>query len=354
MADYRALLRRLAEVEPGTPPLLSAYLDMRPHATGEAPSVRSGLVVLKDRLRELEKTFPPRGPDLASFRADAARIEAYVAGDFPPEAHGLALFACAGRDLFEVVEASGPFENRVTLGPDPDLFQLARLLDDLETAVVALVDTNTARLFVTRRGWLEEVGGPDDDPKYYGKRRVGGWSQARYQRFTDEVRARFAREVADALGRLVARTGATRVILAGDEVALPPLRDALPRRVADLVHEEVLRIDIRAPQDAVKGEIAPLLAEAEAEADRALGDRLVGAVRGDGLGVAGVPATRRALEQGQADTLLLDEGAALPEEARAELIRLAATTNAELVVVADHEAFRRLGGVGALLRYRTD
>ncbi len=37
-------------------------------------------------------------------------------------------------------------------------------VDEQETVVVALVDTNTTRLFVTRNGFLEEVAGPDDDP----------------------------------------------------------------------------------------------------------------------------------------------------------------------------------------------
>ncbi len=341
-------------MEPGELPVLSVYLDMRPQATGEDPTVRSGLIVLKDRLREIEKTFLPRGDDLDSFRADAARIEEYLAQDFPPEAHGLAIFACAGRRLFETVVVSVGFDNQVTVGPAPDLFQLARLLDEQETAVVALVDTNTARLFVTRRGWLQEVGGPDDDTKYYGKRAVGGWSQARYQRHTDEVRASFAREVAAELDTLTERVGATRVILAGDEVAIPHLRAALPRRVADLVHGEVLRLDIRTAPDAVKEEIDPLLAAMEAEDAHSIADRLVGAVRGDGLGVAGLRRTRAALERGQVDTLLIDPAADVEEETRGELVRLAATTSSAVEVVEGHEPFRRLGGVGALLRYRDD
>ena len=354
MANPRVLLRRLAELEPGDLPVLSVYLDMRLHATGENPGVRSGLVVLKDRLRAIEKTFGPRGPELDSFRADAARIEEYVARDYGPDAHGLALFACAGRDLFEEVEASVSFENQVAVGAAPDLFQLAHLLDSLETAIVALVDTNTARFFVTRRGWLEERGGPDDSPKYYGKRAVGGWSQANIQSHADEMRARFAREVAGEIDRLVRRTGATRLILAGDEVAIPHLRNALPRHVADLAHDEVLRIDIRATPDAVRGEIDPLLAALEADDAGAIADRLVGEIRADGLGVAGLRETRTALAQGQVATLLLDPAADLSDEDRGDLVRLAALTSGEVEIVEGHEAFAQVGGVGALLRYRID
>lgn len=354
VANLQALLRRLAEMEPGDLPVLSIYLDMRPQTTGEDPVRREGLIILKDRLTEIEKTFLPRGPKLDSFREDAARIQDYLNREFPPEAQGLAVFACAGRQVFETVEASAAFDNQVTAGPTPDLFQLARHADDLETAVVALVDTNTARIFVTRQGWLQEVGGPDDDNKYYGKRQVGGWSQSRYQRFTDDVRAKFAGEVAGEIDRLVQRVGASHVILAGDEVAIPHLRDALPRRIKDLVHEETLRIDMRAPQAEVQSQVAPLLLAVEADESRSLAERLIEAVRANSLGVSGVKATRRALEQGRVDTLLIDQQADLDEETRGELVRLAATTSSHVEVVEGHEPFLRLGGVGALLRYRYD
>lgn len=58
MDDPHTLLRRLAEPEPGEPPVVSVYLDMRLHATGENSAVRSGLIVLKDRLREIENSLP--------------------------------------------------------------------------------------------------------------------------------------------------------------------------------------------------------------------------------------------------------------------------------------------------------
>ncbi len=226
----QALLRRLADMGPGDSPVLSIYLDMRPQETGANPALRSGLVVLKDRLREIEKTFPPRGDDLDSFKADAARVERYLEEEWGSAAQGLGVFACSGRELFETVESGVPFENQVSVGPTPDLYQLARLLDEQETALVAIVDTNTARIFATRVGFVEELGGPDDDPAQYGKRSMGGWSQARYQRHIDETRAGFAREAAAEIERLVDSEGAARVVLAGDQIAVPLVRNAPCRR----------------------------------------------------------------------------------------------------------------------------
>ena len=354
MATVRDQLRQLAELEPGDLPVLSIYLDMRPQATGQNPGVRSGQIVLKDRLREIEKTLGPRGPALESFRADAARIERYLDEEAPSESQGLAMFACHGRELFEAVQSGVAFENQVTADPVPDLFQLARLLDEQETAVVALVDSNTARLFVTRTGAFEEVGGPDDDSVHYRKRSMGGWSQARYQRHIDKHRADFAREAAAEIERLVEREGAVRLILAGDEVAITPLRAALSPSIAARVHGAPLRVHIRTPQDDVAAEVAPLLARAEAEDACSIGDRLVQAVRTGGLGAAGLEATQTALEYGQADALVLDADAPIEDDVRNTLIRQATTIGAGVEVVQGHPALGDLGGVGALLRYRFD
>jgi hypothetical protein len=353
MRDVRRALRALAELEPGKLPVLSVYLDMRPHATGENPGLRAGTVILKKRLREIEKTYLPRGPELDSIRADAERIDRYLEDEYDVAADGLALFACAGRGVFEAVEAGVPFEDQVTVAPQPDLFQLARLVDEHETAVVAVVDSNTSRLFVTRRGVLREVGGADEDPKYFRTRpMVGGLNQASYQRHNANLRAEFARETAAELARLVDAEGASRVVLAGDEVAIPRMREALSPRVAALV-KDVLRLDIRTPLDAVAEEVRQVLAAADAEDAETTADQLVGAVRAGGLGVAGLDETRTALEHGQVDELVLDP-AQLDAAARGELVRMAQVTSATVEVVQGHDGLQRLGGVGALLRYRHD
>jgi hypothetical protein len=92
---------------------------------------------------------------------------------------------------------------------------------------VVAVDSNTSRIFVTRRGLLREVGGTDANPKYFRTRPlVGGLSQASYQRHKANMRAAFARETAAELARLVEAAGASRVVLAGD--AGPYRRSARP------------------------------------------------------------------------------------------------------------------------------
>ncbi|MFL5661655.1 MAG: Vms1/Ankzf1 family peptidyl-tRNA hydrolase [Ktedonobacteraceae bacterium] len=350
MQHIRDLLRQLAHFDPGDALVLSVYLDMRPHSG--SPAIRPSLLVLKDRFRQIEKTLLPRGTALDNFRIDANCVQRYLDEHAGPWLQGVALFACNSHNLFEVIETGVPFEDQVALEPVPDLFQLARLVDEQETAVVALVDTNTTRLFVTRSGFLEEVAGPDDDPFGYRQRNTGGLNHKRYQRHVDNQREEFAREAAAAVEELVIQEGAKQVILAGDAVALPLLHRALSPQLEPLIHEEILRLDIRTPRHEVLREIAPILAQEEEKASHARADRLVEAVQEQGLGVIGLQETRDAFEHGQGEVLVLAEEAALDEQERNDLVRLATLAGAEVDLVRGHAILQQMGSVGALLRYR--
>src|SRR5215469_944882 len=249
MQHVRDLLRQLANINPGDALVLSVYLDTRPH--GDSPAIRPSLIVLTDRFRQIEKTLLPRGAALDDFRLDANRVRHYLDEHAGPWLQGVAMFACNSQNLFEVIETGVPFENQVALEPVPDLFQLARLVDEQETTVVALMDTNTPRLSVPRSGFLTDVAPPRDDPFGSRQRNTGGLNHKQYQRRVQNQREAFARESAAALEELVSQEGATRVILAGDAVAIPLLHQALSPRLEPLIQEEVLRLDIRTPRHEV-------------------------------------------------------------------------------------------------------
>lgn len=368
----RDLLHKLAAIEPqpapagepgvtlaGAPggarylPILSVYLDWRPEATGERPGLRAARVTLKDRLRQIERAFWPRGAAYDAVQADAARIERYLDEQASPSAEGLAIFACAPLGLFETLEAGAPFETEVMARATPSLYPLARLLDDQETAIVAVVDVSSARLFVSQRGLLRELKGLAQDPKYFHMMKGAvAMNQAHYQRYAVTQRKRFAEEVAQQLGKLVDEIGAAQVILAGDQAATATLKEALAPDVAALLYEVPLRMDIGVTRDEVWDEVEPIVREVEAEQDRSVVQRLLDEALAGRLGVVGLEETRAALEAGQANTLVLLADAQLPPESRSQLISLAAKTGADVEVVDDSADLAKLGGVGALLRYR--
>jgi peptide subunit release factor 1 (eRF1) len=191
-------------------------------------------------------------------------------------------------------------------------------------------------------------------------------SQAHYQRHARQVRARFASDVARDIEQLVARERVIQVILTGEIEALPLIRAALSPSVAKLVRVIPRSLaagaaEFTVPAADILEEIQPFLQEAKAEQDRSVVERLVEAIQSDQLGVAGLEPTYHALTNGQVETLILLAGdtqsAAQPgkisSETRAELIALAARTDAELAMVNDSPVLQRLGGIGALLRYRS-
>lgn len=175
-------------------------------------------------------------------------------------------------------------------------------------------------------------------------------NQANYQCHIAKHRSEFAREAAAEIDLLVQRERASQVILAGNQAALPLLRDALPPRVLDLVREDARGLNPQVTRDVVLDEIAPMLAQAEAERGHTIADQLVDAIRADALGVAGLEATRAALDHGQVDVLVGD--APGNADIRNELIRFAVTTGGDVEVIESPTILERLGGVGALLHYR--
>lgn len=350
-ATLHDLMRRLAEATSPEAPILSMYIDVRPEAQGGRPGERNELTIVRDRLRAIEDSLDAHTTGRESFDTDRPRLDELFESDRLNASNGVAVFACSHIGLWEVVDSQTEFETQVAAGPTADLFQLARLLDESVSAVVAVVDTNTCRLFVTRRGGLVERGGPDEPPDEHERTDVGGWSQARYQRHVDMQDKRFAKEAAEAIERLVNREKPSHVILAGDERALSVLEPELSERVRSLL-KATTHVQMRAGMNEVHEEVAPILAALEEADSQAVADRAVAGHEAGDLGVVGITATMTALEAGQVDELVIDEGVTMDDDLRTALVRQASLTDARVEIVHEHEALARHDGVGATLRFR--
>jgi peptide chain release factor subunit 1 len=350
-AVLRDVMRRLAEPTSTDAPIVSVYLDVRPEAHAERPGERNDLTLVRDRLNAIADTLHPHTDARTSFDADRRRIERYLASEDFNDSEGVALFACDRIGLWEAIRASVQLDTQVAAGPTAELFQLARLLDESVSAVVAVVNTNTCRLFVTRRGALEERRGPDEPTDEHKRTAVGGWSQARYQRHVDTQDRRFANEAAAAIERLVQREKPRHVILAGDERAIPVLDAELSDVVRPLV-DQVTHVQMRSTTKEVSDLVAPVLAALGEANGHDAADRAIAGARAGDLGVTGIDATMAALEAGQVDQLVIDESAGIDEDLRAELVRQAFLTDASVEIVSDHADLAAFEGVGATLRYR--
>jgi peptide chain release factor subunit 1 len=311
-------------------------------------------------------------------RTDAKK--AYLREQLRPSTDGVAVFASAGAGgFFKALQLDAPIpRHRLHVGALPHLYPLARLIDQHPRYVALLADTNSARLFVFGLG--KAVAAAEVSGVKVSRTRGGGWSQMRYQRHADNYHMLHAKEVVEALGRVVREEEADQIILAGDEVIIPLLREQLPPSLRDKMIN-VLRLDIRTSEHEVLKATMESLREHNTQTDAEKVRRLLDEYRAGGLAVVGARDTISALYQGQADELLLSASAreiSIDEEAfdgatarghgvpaqlfsdgntphlvAADIIVAhARQTGARVSFVEDTALLAPVGGVGALLRYK--
>ncbi len=340
-----AQLDRLASFDSGPFPVVSVYLNLQADDRGRDRFD----AFLRKELPERTRGYGAEGPERKSLDEDAQKIAAYVA-DLPPALNGLALFACSGADLFEAIPMTAPVdEHQVIVAEQPHLYPLVRLMDQFPPYVVVLADTNRARIVVFALSGIVQT----DEVQGVKTRRhkMGGWSQARYQRHIENFHVQHAKEVADHVARIVRNERIAHVILSGDETIIPLLRDQMPKEVLDRV-VDVLRLDVKASERKILDTTIAALRERDAETDREHVEALIDGYRGSGLGCVGVDAVKKAFELGQVDELLLTADEAQLGAAADELIAQARNTSATIRFIEDGSLLAPFGGVGAILRFK--
>jgi peptide chain release factor subunit 1 len=363
--ELSAQLDRIAGFDSGPFPVTSLYLNMQPDQNGRDKFD----AFLRKELTDRGRTFAASGPERNSLEKDAERIRAYVDG-VDASVNGLAVFACSGADFFEAVPLAAPVnDHRLYVSDQPHLYPLARLVDAYPRYAVLLADTRSARIFVVAANTVQQT--EQIEGTKTRRHKMGGWSQARYQRHIENYHVHHAKEVVDTLGRIVLEENIPSIIIAGDEVIVPLLREQLTKDLAARV-VDVLKLDIRAPEHQVLETTLAVMQEKDAETDRERVDALLGAYRSGGLGAVGVESTRLALEMGQVDELVItalpetiDAGAGAesrpaadvaertPEERAAdELLVKARQTAAKIRFIEDPSLLEAVGGVGAFLRFK--
>ena len=283
------------------------------------------------------------------------RIQRYLETEVQPSANGIAIFACAGEgNFFEALQLEPSFEeNRLSVANRPQLFLLARLIDENPRYALVLADTRSARIFVVARGSRidEEQLERSTRPRPYGS----GSSQMRYQRHVEHLVQEHVRELVDRLGHVVDADRVDHILLAGDEMIVALIRADLPKRLAEKV-VDTLHVDKKKPEAEIFSAAEEVLRELDAKSDGERVDRLIGEYRAGGLAVVGPEEVRRALELGQADELLisasLDRAGPAAEQAAADFVALARRTGTRVTFIEDPKLLAEVEGVGAFLRYK--
>jgi peptide subunit release factor 1 (eRF1) len=364
----------LAALEPSPFPVISLYLSLTPNQNGREDYQKFVRKVFSERARAL----PPDSPERQSFETDAERINQYLEREHDRAVQGLAIFAASGADLFETIPLETPFDDHwMFVGSTPHLYPLAKLVDTYPRYAAVLLDTNKARILVFGLAAAQR------DEKIVGDKTrrssKGGWSQARYQRRADNVHMHHMKEVVETLDRIVREENLTQIVIAGEDVALPKLREQLPAHLAEKI-VDTIKLDRNASGDSILETTLTAIQQKDAETDAERVQELLDEWQAGGLGVVGPEATLTAFQMGQVDELIitgsvdslkpvqkLPEGAATDMQAdtsapqsvddarlklSAELIKQAQQTSASIRFIEDAALLADVGGVGAILRFR--
>ena len=367
-------LEVLAALEPSPFPVISLYLSLSPDRNGRDDYQQFVRKVFGERA----KTFPEQSPERESFDADVTRIQNTLDRKDAFAGQAVAIFASSGADLFEIVPLDAPIpEHALFISSVPHLYPLARVVENYPRYAAVMLDTNKARIFVFGGETEREKRIVGEKTRRNSK---GGWSQARYQRRADNFHMLHIKEVVETLDRIVREEEIQHVVVAAAEVAMPKLREQLPKELADKI------VEIGPHED---GESASFvertlaaLREKDAETDVEKVQELMDAWKSGGLGVAGPEATLSAFQLGQVDELIITGSPdtlksvqqmpddAAPGDVQAvtsnpaaagderqlklsdELITRAQQTAARIRFIEDASLLADVGGVGALLRFR--
>jgi peptide chain release factor subunit 1 len=286
-------LDRLAEFAPAPYPVVSLYLNTQPGSTGKDQFQ----TFVRKELPVRSRTYPANSPERESLDRDLERISNYLNDELKPSANGVAIFACAACDLFEAVQLNAPIEQHwLYIGDQPHLYPLARVESLYPRYAAVTADTNSARILVVATGELVD----EKEIKNVKTRRTsqGGWSQARYQRHIENFHLQHAKEVVDALDDIVRREEIKHVVLAGDEVITPLLREQLPKHLADRVVDHV-RVERDAPIDEILRTSLEAMKRSREQTEQEKVASAIDAFRAGGLGVVGPEETLEALTKGR-------------------------------------------------------
>ena len=371
-------LDRLAAFEVAPYPVVSLYLNTQSGSTGKDQFQ----TFVRKEFAARSRTYPENSPERESLDKDLERISRYLETELQPSANGVAIFACSAGELFEALQLTAPIEQHSLYISDvPHLYPLARVESQYPRYAAVLADTNSARILVVATGEIVA----ERELKGVKTRRTsqGGWSQARFQRHIENFHLQHAKEVVDALDRIVQQESIDQVVLSGDEVITPLLREQMPKHLLEKVVEHV-RLETGAAADEVLRATSEAVRRIDQLSDVDAVETAVGAYRAGGLGVVGPEETLEALVNGQVEELLINanvrdleslgsaandvgvqepavEVAAAGEAAEQdpkvvrladELIAKAKQTSARVRFIEDTSLLAPYGGVAALLRFR--
>ena len=293
---------RYAELFKSKGPWCTVYTDI---STGTVDSLHAIDVLPENICRELERQ--------GASKADLAAVEAAVrpAEGVPDPVCRYLLVRGGTVEIDEVLPGPRAGSGVVQVEDVPDLTPLFRHRPDDFPYVVAEVGRDGGEICLqhasrVRAADEQQIEGETEHLKKFPG---GGWSQGRWQRHTEDVWRRNTEQVAEQIDKVVAESGAQLVVLAGDLRA----RGLVEEQLSKASRAMLSVVDANTRAEGSKSadfdhQVEERVAEVVAHRQQGLLERLAEQQgRADPTAVSGMAPVVSALQQAQAETLLIDD-----------------------------------------------
>ncbi len=376
------VLEQLTRVQTGKHRVVSCYLKLEPRDRTRGKY----LIKIKNRMKAALQALPRLGLDRRIWdevSRDLHRVQEFLRtpGNLP-HTQGLAIFACEGIGLFEMVPLPVVHRSRLAVDVSPLVRELASVEEEFGRLLAVVLDRSRARFFEVTAYHCQELPGLRSETTR-GKRfhadhdGSSGWGEHTYNNRIRQEKQRHYEAIARELFGMYRRHPAHGIVLAGT--------GAEARAVEPFLHayltERLIGTVRLNPKDASPAAVhAATLAVREAyerASEREEVHEMLEGI-GSGWGVNGLGPTLKALARGQVRSLLVNSDAseagfrcgdsgrlALTEtECRGEgepipvidvvddAIEEALRQGVDVNVVYEPEARNAIESLGALLRFR--
>jgi Bacterial archaeo-eukaryotic release factor family 10 len=255
--ELRKMLQELSALHSEAEPVVTLYLDT--HWSDEKQRERSRIYVREAAKAELDRhdAHPQREALERTLRRIVAEGGDRATQQGERNGRGLAIFACEALNLWRVVDLPVSVGSKLCTGMRPQLLPLARLLDDVEPALVAVVHLTGARVYeVALGGVVAEATIEGPLPRSYqsggymprpglGRQQVPGNERGtaegfqyersqKNQRHYEKIAERNRNAAAEFLAQRFDQHPA-HVVLVGPRAVVAAFERALPHRVQERV-----------------------------------------------------------------------------------------------------------------------
>ncbi|HSE41356.1 MAG TPA: Vms1/Ankzf1 family peptidyl-tRNA hydrolase, partial [Acidobacteriota bacterium] len=269
-------------------------------------------IELKDliKIRRKELETEKWSPEVKkSVEDDLKKIQEYVTLEFTKEGvTTLAIFSCCALKFWKVVTFQIPIRSQLVVQAQPFYRPLSAALDQQKRFLFILIERAKARLFEISTGEiLEHSDVLDDVPSRVKEGGFGGYEERRIERHIDDHIRRHFKHVAETADHFSKKYSTDYVILAGSETNTSEFRQYLPnglsQKVVAVMHEEMT-----ASAKDILEKTMHVEKEMRQKEETQLLNQLFTEVNSGGLGIVGLDSTLRALQRGQVNQLLVQEG----------------------------------------------